>query len=170
MPSSTMILLIISSFVMITYGRTVNSPDQLMPLIFSSVNAYENGIIPSSNGQNRLIVVIEQIIKYVSSIKSSENFIDNIVNRQKDVADKIKVLTFLNKCFEITHNVIQREIDQMLGMPETTKKSLNPASPFTLEELQQAQSKINDLLASIEKRMAALKTWIPPTMPFLGFF
>jgi hypothetical protein len=58
----------------------------------------------------------------------------------------------------------------MIGMPETIKKSSNSASPFTLEELQQAQNKINDLLASIEKRMATLKTWIPPTMPFLGFF
>merc|ERR1711939_948144 len=123
-------------------------------------------MISPSNGQNRLIHVIEQIIKYVSSIKSSENFIENIVNRQKDVADKIKVLTFLNKCFELTRNVIQREIDQMIGMPETIKKSSNPASsPFTLEELQQAQNKINDLLTSIEKRMQTLKTWIPPTMP-----
>ncbi len=58
-----MILLVISSLVVITYGRTLNSPDQLMPLIFSSVNTDENGIIPSSNGKNRLIVVIEQIIK-----------------------------------------------------------------------------------------------------------
>jgi len=59
----------------------------------------------------------------------------------------------------------------MLGTPETIKKSSYPSSsPFTLEELQQAQSKINDLIASIEKRMATLKTWIPPTMPFLGFF
>jgi hypothetical protein len=61
----------------------------------------------------------------------------------------------------------------MLGTSETIKKSSYPSSsssPFTLEELQQAQSKIIDLLASIEKRMATLKTWIPPTMPFLGFF
>lgn len=58
-----MILLVISSLVVITYGRTLNSPDQLMPLIFSSVNTDENSIIPSSNGKNRLIVVIEQIIK-----------------------------------------------------------------------------------------------------------
>jgi hypothetical protein len=58
----------------------------------------------------------------------------------------------------------------MLGIPETIKKSSSSSSPFTLEELQQAQSKINDLLTSIEKRMSTLKTWIPPTMPFLGFF
>jgi len=58
----------------------------------------------------------------------------------------------------------------MLGISETIKKSSNPSSPFTLEELQQAQKKINDLLTSIEIRMATLKTWIPPTMPFLGFF
>lgn len=109
-------------------------------------------------------------IRYVSSIKSPENFIDNIVNRQKDIADKVKVLTFLNKCFELTHNVIQREIDHMLGVNTIIKKSSNPSSPFTIEELQQAQNKVQDLLATIEKRMATLKTWIPPTMPFLGFF
>lgn len=63
MSSSTILLLLISSCVMITYGRTLNSPDQLMPLLFSSVNGDENGIIPPPTGQNRLIVVIEQIIK-----------------------------------------------------------------------------------------------------------
>jgi hypothetical protein len=63
MLSSTILFLIISSFVIITYGRTVNTPDQLMPFIFSSVNTDENGLLPTSNGQNRLIVVIEQIIK-----------------------------------------------------------------------------------------------------------
>ena len=108
--------------------------------------------------------------RYVSTITSTEQFIENIVTGQKDIADKMRVLTFLNKCFEITHKVIQHEIDHMLGMPNTRKKSSNAPSPFTLEELQQAQSKINDLLISIEKRVATLKTWIPPTMPFLGFF
>ena len=92
------------------------------------------------------------------------------MNRQKDVSDKMKVLTFLNKCFEITRDVIQQEIDSILGRSLTMKKSSNAPSPFTLEELQQVQSKINDLLTIIEKRMGTLKTWIPPTMPFLGFF
>ena len=63
MPSSTMIFLLVASFVMITYGRTLNSPDQLMPWIFSSVGSDESGMVPSSSGQNRLIHVIEQIIK-----------------------------------------------------------------------------------------------------------
>ncbi len=58
----------------------------------------------------------------------------------------------------------------MLGLTETITKSSNPSLSFTLEELQQVQSKVSDLLASIEKRMATLKAWIPPTMPFLGFF
>jgi len=58
----------------------------------------------------------------------------------------------------------------MLGVNTIIKKSSNPSSPFTIEELQQAQNKVQDLLATIEKRMATLKTWIPPTMPFLGFF
>ncbi len=70
----------------------------------------------------------------------------------------------------MTRNVVQREIDHLLGVSETIKNSSNPSSPFTLVELQLAESKINDLLTIIEKRMATLKTWIPPTMPFLGFF
>lgn len=82
----------------------------------------------------------------------------------------MKVLTFLNKCFEITRDVIQQEIDTILGRSSPMKKSSSSSSTFTLEELQQVQSKINDLLTIIEKRMATLKTWIPPTMPFLGFF
>ncbi|CAF0731100.1 unnamed protein product [Adineta steineri] len=169
MVSSTTFCLLVATIVMTTYGRTVPGPDQLFPLLFQSVGTDENNMMPPSSGQSRLIHVIEQIIKYVSSIKSSENFIENIVSGQKDVADKIKVLTFLNKCFELTHKVIQREIDRMLGTSETMKKSSIP-SPFSLEELQQAQVKINDLLIKIEKRMDTLKTWIPPTMPFLGFF
>ena len=56
-------LLIISSFVMMSSARTLNSPDQLMPLIFSTVNPDGNGFMSSSNSQTRLIVVIEQIIK-----------------------------------------------------------------------------------------------------------
>ncbi len=63
MPSSTIFFLLIASFMMTTYGRTLTGPDQLMPLLFSSANTDENNIIPSSNGQNRLIHVVEQIIK-----------------------------------------------------------------------------------------------------------
>ncbi|UJR28988.1 hypothetical protein I4U23_010206 [Adineta vaga] len=174
MLSSTTFLFLIASFVMTAHSRTINGPDQFIPLLFSSVNQDETNAMPSSDGQNRMIPVITQIIKYVSSIKSSENFIENLVGRQREVADKIKVLTFLNKCFEITHDVIQQEIDRMIGMPTTgqtaVKKSSSLSSSFTLEELQQVQGKVNDVLASIEKRMANLKAWIPPTMPFLGFF
>ncbi|CAF5005073.1 unnamed protein product, partial [Rotaria sp. Silwood1] len=94
---------------------------------------------------------------------------ENVVNRHKEPADRMKVLTFLTKCFELTRNVIQRELDLMLATSETPDKPLH-SSPFTLEELQQAQRKLNDLLTSIEKQVESLKTWIPPTMPFLGFF
>jgi hypothetical protein len=65
MPSSTMIFLVISSFVTITYGRTLINPDQLMPLIFSSVNPDGNSFLPPPTSQNRLIVIIEQIIRSV---------------------------------------------------------------------------------------------------------
>jgi hypothetical protein len=50
----------------------------------------------------------------------------------------------------------------------TNEKSLFSSS-FTLEELQEAQHKIHHLLQAIEERMETLKTWIPPTMPFLNF-
>lgn len=109
-------------------------------------------------------------IRYVASIKSTENFIENIVNRHQEPAERMKVLSFLNKCFELTRNVIQREMDYMLGMSGAQKKSSHVQPPFTLEELQQAQRKVNDLLTNIQKQTESLKTWIPPTMPFLGFF
>ncbi|CAF0849767.1 unnamed protein product [Adineta ricciae] len=174
MVSSTTFLLLLASTLMTTYGRTLNGPDQFIPLLFSSVNPDESSAIPSPDGQGRVVSVVEQIIKYVSSIRSSENFVENLVGRQKEITHKVKVLTFLNKCFEMTHDVIQREIDRMIGMPVSTlttvkKSSRTTSTPFTLEELQQAQSKVNEVLTSIENRMAALKAWIPPTMPFLGF-
>ena len=65
MSLTTLFVLIISSFVMITSTRTLNTPDQLMPLILSSVNPDGNGFMSPSNSQNRLIIVIEQIIKLV---------------------------------------------------------------------------------------------------------
>ena len=126
-----------------------------------------NGLVSFSLS---LCIVVRCRFRYVSSIKSPDHFIDNIVNRQKDVAEKTKVLAFLNKCFMITHKVIQYEINSVLGASAEQKKSNPVASPFTLDELQQAQSKVNDLIMGIERRMASLKTWIPPTMPFLGFF
>lgn len=192
MPSITLLMLLFASSAIMASGRSMSAPDQLMPFIFSVADGDSNSLSTGGNGPTRFIQVVEQIIKweklsrlllllrhfifhfisfrYVSSIKSTEQFIDNIVNRQKDVAEKTKVLAFLNKCFLITHKVIQYEINAVLSSSVTQKKSNYNPSPLTLEELQQAQSKINDLLMGIEKRLATLKTWIPPTMPFLGFF
>ena len=102
-------------------------------------------------------------------IKSSDGFVDKIVNRQKDLTEKLKVLTFLHKCFEITHKMIQKEINRVAGSFEMNL-SFDSSSSFNLEELRRAQAKVNDLLMSTEDRLVALKTWIPPTMPFLGFF
>ncbi|CAF1349663.1 unnamed protein product [Rotaria sp. Silwood1] len=169
MSSSALSFLILASLMMISYGRPSYSPPQIVPFIFPPVNTDGNRVIAPSNSPNRLIYVIEHIIRYISSIRSSENFIENVVNRHKEPADRMKVLTFLTKCFELTRNVIQRELDLMLATSETPDKPLH-SSPFTLEELQQAQRKLNDLLTSIEKQVESLKTWIPPTMPFLGFF
>jgi hypothetical protein len=78
------------------------------------------------------------------------------------------MLKFLNNCFQITNTLIQREINRLLDVSNTNKKSLFSLS-FTLEELQEAQSEINNLLDVINERMDILKTWIPPTMPFLNF-
>lgn len=64
MPSSTTVLFILSSLLMMTAARTLSSPDQFMPFLFSSVNSDDNGMLPPANGQNRLIVVVEQIIKF----------------------------------------------------------------------------------------------------------
>lgn len=111
---------------------------------------------------------INNSIRYVSKIKSSEDFIDDIINHQKQDVNKIKILQFLNKCFQVTDEIIQREIHQLLNPPNTNKKSLTSSS-FTLEELQEAQHKIHNLLDVIRERIAILKAWIPPTMPFLSF-
>jgi hypothetical protein len=53
-------------------------------------------------------------------------------------------------------------------MSNTNQKSLF-SSAFSLEELERAHHEINDLYQVIEKRIDTLKTWIPPTMPFLNF-
>ena len=75
MPSSSaLLLLVIGSCVLITAGRVVNSPDQLMPFIFSSVHADESSVPSSPNGPSRLIQVIEQIIKSVASLLTTIAF------------------------------------------------------------------------------------------------
>jgi hypothetical protein len=74
----------------------------------------------------------------------------------------------LDRCFKLTNIFIQHEIYRILNASSTNKKSAFILT-LTLEELQQAQHKINNLLYVIDKRMAMLKSFIPPTMPFLGF-
>jgi hypothetical protein len=73
----------------------------------------------------------------VSTIKSSEDFIDNIIDHQKHFLGKLQILKFLDKCFRLTKIIIQHEISRILYV--------------------------------IKERMTALKSWIPPTIPFLGF-
>ena len=57
------LLLLTPSFISID-GRLIRSSDQIMPFLFSSMMS-DDGTIPSSslNGQNRLLLIIEQIIK-----------------------------------------------------------------------------------------------------------
>lgn len=79
----------------------------------------------------------------------------------------MKVLHFLNKCFQITDRVIQHEITRLSDSSRMHPTS-EPMSTLMIEELQQAQHKIDNLLDTIEQRMVSLQTWIPPTIPFLG--
>jgi hypothetical protein len=73
----------------------------------------------------------------------------------------------LNRCFQLADTVIQREINHISAVSTMDKKSLT--SPLIiLEELYQSRDRIRGLLNIIEKRMAILKRWFPPTMPFLG--
>lgn len=108
--------------------------------------------------------------RYVPSIKSSENFIDTIVNRQRENKQKIKVLTFLNRCLEITRMMIQYEIDGKLNDKQNPGENSHRQLSYSLDELDQAQQKVEDLLLVVEQRLNDLKNWLPPTIPFLGFF
>ena len=58
------ILIFITSSIMTTDGRSLRTSDQLMPVLFSSV-LDEDGNLGSSlmNGQNRLLYIIERIMK-----------------------------------------------------------------------------------------------------------
>ncbi|UJR20668.1 hypothetical protein I4U23_023789 [Adineta vaga] len=163
------ILLILASSAMIIYGRSL-TPDQLMPLLLTSSINDDNSPTSSSSspGRNRLFNVVENIIKYVSTIKSSTDFIDNLTGRQRHVADKFKILRFLQSCFQITNTIIQREILRIQNPSSVSKKSFL-SSTFTLEDLEEAQNKIYNLLDTIEQKIAVLKTRPPPTMPFLSF-
>jgi hypothetical protein len=107
-------------------------------------------------------------IRYVSNIKSSEDFIDDIINRENQVVNKVKILKFLKNYFQIINTLIQHEINRLSNVSNANKKSLFSIS-FTLKDLQEAQNKINSLLQIIEQQMDILKIWIPPTMPFLNF-
>lgn len=96
--------------------------------------------------------------RYVSTIKSSERFIDRIIDRQREFSDQIKILQFLNNCFRLTDTFIRREMIQPRFF----------ASLFTFDELERAHQQINELLRVIDIRLNTVKTWIPPTIPFLN--
>ena len=83
------------------------------------------------------------------------------INQQEHIFEKIKILQFLNKYFQITNKVIQCEIDYSFNT-----ESIFPV-PFTLEELKEAQDGIYNLLQIIKDRMNLFTSRIPPTMPFL---
>ncbi|CAF0774064.1 unnamed protein product [Didymodactylos carnosus] len=141
--------------------KSIGTGDSFMPLLFSPVVGDDAGIASTGSFSNpRVLSMIEQIIKYLSTIKSNDLFIDNLVAKQSSVTQKYKLLLFLKKCFEST---IER-INQELVQPSNDKSTL------TLEDFQQAELKVQDILQVIQKRLAMVKSYIPPTMPFLGFF
>lgn len=61
--SSTALLLLIACFAMAAHARPSQGPDQLIPLLFSSVNADESSAGAPASGQHRVIQVVEHIIK-----------------------------------------------------------------------------------------------------------
>ena len=63
MSSTLLLALLIASCAKIAHARSMNTPDQLMPFIFSSVNGGNTNGLSATNDQHRLIQVIEQIIK-----------------------------------------------------------------------------------------------------------
>lgn len=122
------------------------------------LDCYSSSSILSSKRQTSQIEHQSFDFRYVSAIKSSERFIDRILDRQKEFSDQMKILKFLNNCFRIADTFIRREM-------------IHPrffSSLFTFEELERAHQQINDLLRVIDTRMNTVKTWIPPTIPFLN--
>ena len=79
----------------------------------------------------------------------------------------MNVLTFLYRCFRLAQSVIERDLSQMLE-PSNKKPTSLISATLTIEQLQKAQSQLNDLQQTIKKRIDLLQTWIPPTIPFLG--
>jgi hypothetical protein len=63
--------------------------------------------------------------------------------------------------------MIQRDLNRLQDPLNVNSKSIISSS-LTVEDLQRAQTKVIDLLQTIDKRMAHLNGWIPPTVPFLG--
>ncbi|CAF0973979.1 unnamed protein product [Adineta ricciae] len=169
MSHGTLILLFFASSAIIVYSRSL-SPDQIMPLLFSSSSQNNNHPTSQSpSGQHGLLEVVEHIIRYVATIKSNEEFIDNLIDYRTQVGDKMKILRFLKSCFQITNTIIQREIARLQTSSGVAKKSFI-SSIFTAEELEKAQLKISNLLDVIEQKMLELKTRpLPPTVPFLSF-
>ncbi|CAF1369194.1 unnamed protein product [Adineta steineri] len=169
MSTTIFLLLLIASSSMIVYGRSLTNPEQFMPLLLSSsVNDDSTTSAHASDGRSRMLEIVAHITKYVSTIKSNEEFIDNIINHHSQVVDKLKILHFLKNCFQITHAIIQQEINYITDMLIVNKKS--SAAPLqTITELQEAQDKIETLINVIDERTMLLKTWVPPTIPFLSF-
>lgn len=105
--------------------------------------------------------------RYVSKIRSSDKFIDNVLSRQQGPMGKMKVLTFLNRCFRLAQSAIERDLEQLLD-PMNPNPTSVISSTLTVEQLQKAQYQLNELQYSIKKQIDSLKQWIPPTIPFLG--
>lgn len=107
------------------------------------------------------------VFRYVSKIKSSDKFIDNVLGRQQGPVGKMNVLTFLYRCFRLAQSAIERDLSQMLE-PSNKKPTSLISATLTIEQLQKAQYQLTELQHTIKKRIDLLQTWIPPTIPFLG--
>lgn len=85
-----------------------------------------------------------------------ENFIDRILQNQKNISNKIKILKFLQEYFQIIQQVLIHQSSELLLM-------------LTKTELDNAHLEIQHLLESIDRRLKIFRSFIPPTMPFLNF-
>ena len=64
----------------------------------------------------------------------------------------------MKKCFDLTLNVVQHEINRLSRESNIKNQDSSSQAPFTLEELEIAERKINGMLTSIQEQLETLIT------------
>lgn len=101
--------------------------------------------------------------RHISKLRLKETFIDRILQKQKDLSNKIKILKFLQEYFQTIQQILSNELFKFIHEPSELLFTL------TKPELDKAYSEIQHLLESIDRRLKIFRSLIPPTMPFLNF-